>query len=204
MAVLGMIHGPQAGVADIGGPSVSASTGNKRGAGAPEDRTVAQTRWLDGSAGHLFGGTWSGGVRTGASCDSASLELRAQIEAAKQTGRGAAVAVAAGSGNGGAANGKGGKRGDLTAAAALAKWKPNPDTPDSEKWGGRWGKPCGHNEVCWENVLRHMLLGSGTGLRAIGRKMALAHDHFGTWMRALYLAILRATDRQKRRDWAAL
>lgn len=151
MAVLGMIHGSQAGIAGDCGPSFPAAAGKERGTAAPEDRAAAQTRWLDCSAGHLFGGSWGGGVRTGASCDSASLEVRAQVEAAKQPKKGtAAPVVTAGSGgSGGGASGKEGRKGELTATAALAKWKPNPDTPDPEKWGGRWGKPCGHNEVCW-------------------------------------------------------
>lgn len=133
MAVLGMIHGPQAGA----GPPLldaAAGAGSKGGAGgAPEERAAAQTRWLDGSSGELFGGDWAGSVRRGASCDGASEEVRARVEAAKQAGRGGG-------------SGKGGETPDV-AMAALAKWNPNPDTPDPEKWGGRWGKPCGHNEV---------------------------------------------------------
>lgn len=181
MAVLGMIHGPQAGIAGGGEPLVSTAAGNEWRAGTPEDRTAAQTRWLDGSAGHLFGGTWSGGVRTGASCDSTSLEVRAQVEAAKQEGNGAAVAV--GSGDRGVASGKGRRNEGLVATAALAKWKPNPDTPDPEKWGGRWGKPCGHNEVCLDNIeilavaFGHSFVGEQNGEAAL-----LAHDrnHLGT------------------------
>lgn len=136
MAVLGMIHGPQAGVGPP--PLHAAGKGNKGGAGAPEERAAAQTRWLDGSSGETFGGAWAGSVRKGASCDGASQEVRARVEAAKQAGRGG--------GGGAAGSGKG--RGALgIATAAFAKWNPNPDTPDPEKWGGRWGKPCGHNEV---------------------------------------------------------
>lgn len=122
MALLGMICGPQGAGA--------------RTKGAPEDRVTAQTRWLDGSAGKLFGGSWDGTVRTGASCDSTSLDLRSRVEAAK---RAAAVHRTSG------AAGECGGCGDV--ARALAKWNPNPDTPDPERWGGRWGKPCGHNEV---------------------------------------------------------
>lgn len=139
MVVLGMIHGaPQAGA----GPPLDATTtgaGKKGGGagGAAEERAVAQTRWLDGSAGELFGGAWAGSVRRGASCDVASEEVRARVEVAKRGG---------GGGGGGSGSAKGGAALDAT-TAALAKWNPNPDTPDPERWGGRWGKPCGHNEV---------------------------------------------------------
>ena len=148
MAVLGMIHGPQAGAAGTplydaagaggkskGGLGAGAGAG-AGGRGAPEERAAAQTRWLDGSEGAPFGGAWAGSVRRGASCDCTSREVRARVEAAKQAGRG----------GGGGGNGKGGAGSDAT-TAALAKWNPNPDTPDPERWGGRWGKPCGHNEV---------------------------------------------------------
>lgn len=105
--------------------------------GASEGRCTAQTRWLDGSDGKAFGGEWEGAVRKGARADSASLEMRLKVDAAKK------VAVE------GAARRKGKGRedgiGDNT--TALARWNPNPDTPDAERWGGRWGKPCGHNEV---------------------------------------------------------
>lgn len=33
-------------------------------------------------------------------------------------------------------------------AVALAQWRPNPHAPDADRWGGAYGKPCGHNEVC--------------------------------------------------------
>eukprot|EP00752_Nemacystus_decipiens_P010224 g9110.t1 len=158
MVVLGMIHGGQAlgavrpqpplesGAAGAvgrtkGGAGARAGVGAGAAAGgAPEERAAAQTRWLDGSAGESFGGAWAGSVRRGASCDRTSLEVRAKVEAAKQASSG-------GDGNG---NGRTGLN-DAT-AAALAKWNPNPDTPDPERWGGRWGKPCGHNEV----VLQHL------------------------------------------------
>lgn len=147
MTVLGMISGPQqqAGtVTGTGGPSAGNASGKGVGVGARGvvDRTAAQTRWLDDSPGQAFGGGWDGRVRTGASCDSASLEVRSRVDAAKQAG-----SAAAGSGGGsGAASGNGGSNGDPT-AGAFAEWNPNPDTPDPERWGGRWGKPCGHNEV---------------------------------------------------------
>ncbi len=142
-----MIHDPTPGAAK------TPAAGKKGSAGAPEDRTAAQTRWLDHSAGHVFGGSWTGSVRTGARCDSASQQVRARVERAKiaiakqhtEAARkgGLALAVACASGKG-----KGQGAVDV-ATSALARWNPNPDTPDPDKWGGRWGKPCGHNEVCW-------------------------------------------------------
>eukprot|EP00903_Cladosiphon_okamuranus_P009531 g9080.t1 len=146
MAVLGMIHGPQGGAAGTPLDDAAGAGGKDKGgagAGAPEERAAAQTRWLDGCNGEVFGGAWAGSVRRGASCDCTSREVRARVEAAKRAGRGGG-----GSGGGG---GKGGAGLDAT-TAALAKWNPNPDTPDPERWGGRWGKPCGHNEV----VLQHL------------------------------------------------
>lgn len=131
MVVLGMIRGPQ-------GPE--GGTG-----GAPEDRAAAQTRWLDGSAGKLFGGSWDGSVRTGASCDSASLDMRSRVAAAKSSAK-------AGSSHGGKGGGSGKEKRSGDVSRELAKWKPNPDTPDPDKWGGRWGKPCGHNEVGYGGV----------------------------------------------------
>ncbi|CAM9826760.1 unnamed protein product, partial [Ectocarpus fasciculatus] len=144
MAILGMIHGPTQHQAADSGPSAAAAAaaaaaGGRR-TGPAEDRAAAQTRWLDGASGKLFGGSWGGSVRTGASCDTASLELRARVQDAK--------------GGGAGGRGAGGEdvEGGGVATVALAKWKPNPDTPDPEKWGGKWGKPCGHNEV----VLQHL------------------------------------------------
>ena len=107
--------------------------------GALEDRAAAQTRWLDGVAGKLFGGSWDGSVRTGASCDSASLDVRSRVAIAKS--------AAAGRPRGGESSASGKKKWNGDVSRELAKWNPNPDTPDPEKWGGRWGKPCGHNEV---------------------------------------------------------
>ncbi|CAM9683583.1 unnamed protein product [Scytosiphon promiscuus] len=157
MTVLGMISGPQqtpgAG-AGMGDPSTGAAGGKGAKARGAEDRTTAQTRWLDDTPGDLFGGSWGGRVRTGASCDSASLEVRSRVEAAKQAGSAAAAAAGSGSGHGGVASRKGGSTGVLSPATveAYAKWNPNPDTPDPDKWGGRWGKPCGHNEVVLQHV----------------------------------------------------
>lgn len=105
--------------------------GSKGVRGSGEDRAVAQTRWLDGADGRAFGGSWGGAVRLGASCDDASLDLRTKMEAAKM----------------GPAGGSEEHCGGAKVATALANWKPNPNAPDDDRWGGRWGKPCGHNEV---------------------------------------------------------
>lgn len=158
MGVLKMIHDQT---------QAAAVAEKKGGAGAPEDRAAAQTRWLDLSAGHLFGGSWTGSVRTGASCDSASQQVRAQVEIAKQVRKGEGVMACA--------SGKGGGVVDV-ATSALARWNPNPDTPDPDKWGGRWGKPCGHNEVrreivCQLNVsLVWMQVGGRAGRRSACRE----------------------------------
>lgn len=146
MTILGMIFAPQQ-PAGAGGASAGGAPRQGSG-GASEDRTAAQTRWLDDSPGERFGGSWDGRVRTGASCDSASLEIRTRVEAAKKSGSAASAAV--GINGRGSVSGQAGSKGSLTAAAAteaFTKWNPNPDTPDPERWGGRWGKPCGHNEV---------------------------------------------------------
>lgn len=148
MVVLSMIH-------DL--TPAAAAAGKKGGTAAPEDRAAAQTRWLDHSPGHVFGGSWTGSVRTGARCDSASQQVRARVEIAKQARKGS--------------SGKGEGALDV-ATSALARWNPNPDTPDPDKWGGRWGKPCGHNEVRWEIVVnstsRLVVVGLDAGLRASG------------------------------------
>ena len=135
MAVLGMIQGPR--------PPLDSNAAGGTGAGAaPEERAAAQTRWLDGSAGEPFGGAWAGSVRSGASCDCTSREVRARVEAAK--------------------SGKGGTRLDAVTASAFAKWNPNPDTPNPERWGGRWGKPCGHNEVSASRTLQLVIVKKDT------------------------------------------
>ncbi|CAM9840397.1 unnamed protein product, partial [Sphacelaria rigidula] len=142
MTLLGMITG---GVRDESSAAINTNTNttvnmSAKGAAA-EDRSTAQTRWLDGSSGRSFGGEWEGAVRNGASIDAASLEIRSRLEAAKSR--------AAASRTGPVREGNGG----MPAALMLDTWKPNPDTPDVERWGGRWGKPCGHNEVMILGVL---------------------------------------------------
>lgn len=100
----------------------------------PDERCRAQSRWLDEALARKFGGDWEGSVRVGASCDSASRALRSLVETAKQAK--ACQTELAGS--------KGSKRRVMT---AMRRWDPKPDTPDDDRWGGKWGKPCGHNEV---------------------------------------------------------
>ncbi|KAI9916939.1 hypothetical protein PsorP6_017150 [Peronosclerospora sorghi] len=82
------------------------------------DRTSAQTRWMDCAEGSNYGGEWQGAVRHGASKDNASLALRAKFCADKA------------------------KR-----SSYLCQWRPNNEPLDTEKWGGAFGKACGHNEV---------------------------------------------------------
>lgn len=98
--------------------------------GRAEERCRARSGWLDGSIGERFGGDWQGNIRMGASCDGASLAVRSQLEAAK---------LSPGKPKGSRYSGKN--------ALALRSWNPRPDAPDDERWGGTWGKPCGHNEV---------------------------------------------------------
>lgn len=88
------------------------------------DRVAARTRWLDGQGGEAHGRCWCGSVRQGASADRVSKGVRRMHEQAR------------------------GRRG----GGVTAGWSPNPE-PSSEEWGGRWGKPCGHNEVVM-HVLR--------------------------------------------------
>lgn len=85
------------------------------GTAAADERTAAQTRWMDGALGARFGGDWDGAVRHGASRDAASLRVRERV-ASKSTG-------------------------------FLAQWRPNAEPADADKWGGAFGKACGHNEV---------------------------------------------------------
>lgn len=97
--------------------------------GASEERCKALSRWLGVASEEKFSRNWEGRVRVGASCDGASLAVRSLLEAAKQTA------------------GRVDRKGDDQQTEALRLWNPRPDTPDDERWGGRWGKPCGHNEV---------------------------------------------------------
>ncbi|CAH0520524.1 unnamed protein product [Peronospora belbahrii] len=89
------------------------------------ERTSAQTRWMDFAEGRAYGGQWDGPVRHGASKDNASLALRERFCAAR------------------------GKAKDLS---YLSKWAPNQGPVDAEKWGGMFGKVCGHNEVVMNDL----------------------------------------------------
>ncbi|CAM9097631.1 unnamed protein product [Discosporangium mesarthrocarpum] len=111
-----------------------------------EGREFARTRWLDEATGDKFHGHWKGSARRGASCDPTSLEIKQKVEQAKasateQPDRGTLGKPGSGK--------EQTKQGRLD---VLSLWKPNPDTPDPARWGGRWGKPCAHNEV----VMQHL------------------------------------------------
>ncbi|KAG7375917.1 hypothetical protein PHYPSEUDO_014847 [Phytophthora pseudosyringae] len=85
-----------------------------------DERTSAQTRWMDFAEGRAHGGQWEGSVRHGASKDATSLVVRKKLCAA---------------------------RGKVKDASFLSKWAPNKEPVDTDKWGGAFGKVCGHNEV---------------------------------------------------------
>ncbi|KAF4028452.1 hypothetical protein GN244_ATG19874 [Phytophthora infestans] len=90
------------------------------GTAMTDERTSAQTQWMDFAEGKAHGGQWEGAVRHGASKDATSLEVRKKLCAA---------------------------RGNVNSTSFLSKWMPNKEPVDTEKWGGAFGKVCGHNEV---------------------------------------------------------
>ncbi|POM63434.1 Hypothetical protein PHPALM_21160 [Phytophthora palmivora] len=90
------------------------------GTAMTDERTSAQTRWMDFAEGRAHGGQWEGVVRHGASKEATSLAVRKKVCAARR------------------------KANDST---FLSKWAPNKEPVDVEKWGGAFGKVCGHNEV---------------------------------------------------------
>ncbi|DAZ92957.1 TPA: hypothetical protein N0F65_012998 [Lagenidium giganteum] len=94
------------------------------GASMSDERLSAQTQWMDQAPGRDHGGDWDGVVRHGASKDAVSLKLREQY-----------VAESSGKED-----------------TALKAWKPNKSPMDIAKWGGAFGKPCGHNEVVMQRV----------------------------------------------------
>ncbi|KAL4118501.1 hypothetical protein PRIC2_010826 [Phytophthora ramorum] len=106
----------------LGLVTVSAAVGTAM----TDERTSAQTRWMDFALGGAHGGKWEGVVRHGASKDAASLALRKKLCAA---------------------------RGNANDSTFLSKWAPNKEPIDAAKWGGAFGKVCGHNEVVM-NALR--------------------------------------------------
>lgn len=93
------------------------------GTAMTDERTSAQTRWMDGADGRAHGGHWDGAVRHGASKDATSLALRKELCAAQ-----------------------------ATSSSFLGKWSPNKEPADADQWGGAYGKPCGHNEVVMHSL----------------------------------------------------
>ncbi|KAL7682807.1 putative P-loop containing nucleoside triphosphate hydrolase [Plasmopara halstedii] len=85
-----------------------------------EERKSAQTRWMDYAEGRAHGGHWEGAVRHGASKDATSLVVRNKLCAAHSK---------------------------ANHSSFLSKWFPNEEPNDEVKWGGAFGKVCGHNEV---------------------------------------------------------
>ncbi|KAG3007245.1 hypothetical protein JG687_00006627 [Phytophthora cactorum] len=90
------------------------------GTALTDERTSAQTQWMDFAEGRAHGGQWEGAVRHGSSKDATSLVVRKKLCAA---------------------------RGNAKNTSFLSKWAPNKEPVDTEKWGGAFGKVCGHNEV---------------------------------------------------------
>uniref|UniRef100_M4BVX0 Uncharacterized protein n=1 Tax=Hyaloperonospora arabidopsidis (strain Emoy2) TaxID=559515 RepID=M4BVX0_HYAAE len=95
------------------------------GTAMTDERTSAQTRWMDFAEGRRFGGQWEGSVRHGASRDRSSLALREKVCAA---------------------------RGKVHGSNHLSRWMPNKEPIDIEQWGGAFGKVCGHNEVVMNDL----------------------------------------------------
>lgn len=108
------------------------------GAALTDERFSAQTRWMDGASGREHGGAWDGAIRHGASKDASSLALRAAYCAL--------------------VNGKEGSRMHTSTKISplvreqLGEWKPNRNPADVDKWGGAFGKACGHNEVVLQSL----------------------------------------------------
>jgi hypothetical protein len=100
----------------LGLVTVSASVGTAM----TEERTSAQTQWMDGASAARFGGSWAGAVRHGASKDETSLQLRRQLCSCLET---------------------------KASGHFLGHWRPNKQPSDPDAWGGAYGKVCGHNEV---------------------------------------------------------
>lgn len=81
-------------------------------------RQQAATQWLDGRPGTEFGGDWSGSIRHGATKCHISLRIRERLRNAKAWKN-----------------------------HWLSEWCPNHEPVDAAKWGGEYGKVCGHNEI---------------------------------------------------------
>nr|CCA16846.1 conserved hypothetical protein [Albugo laibachii Nc14] len=88
------------------------------GACLGSQRLQAATQWLDGSPGIDFGGDWSGSTRHGATKCHTSLKIRKRLQNAKNSKK-----------------------------IWLGEWCPNREPAEAEKWGGDYGKVCGHNEI---------------------------------------------------------
>lgn len=107
----------------LGLVTISASIGSS----ISDERTSAQTRWMDAALGSQHGGEWQGDVRHGASKDAASLALRRRFcscQTAKATPE----------------------------TKHWKQWNPNKLPLDTDKWGGEYGKVCGHNEVVMHSL----------------------------------------------------
>ncbi|RLN98149.1 hypothetical protein BBJ28_00002457 [Nothophytophthora sp. Chile5] len=94
------------------------------GTAMTDERSSAQTQWMDCAVGHAHGGQWEGAVRHGASKDAASLALRERFCAAQTQQK----------------------------STFLSQWTPNKQPVDVDKWGGAFGKACGHNEVVMHSL----------------------------------------------------
>lgn len=95
-----------------------------------DERFSAQTRWMDLASGQQHGGEWDGVVRHGASKDASSLSLRKRFCAMVQSSTPSKS-----------------KKGASGSEQLLRQWRPNKNPADLDKWGGEYGKVCGHNEV---------------------------------------------------------
>ncbi|KAF1319400.1 hypothetical protein FI667_g13178, partial [Globisporangium splendens] len=91
-----------------------------------DERLSAQTQWMDAASGKQFGGTWDGYIRHGASKDASSLAIQKKFVTIVQS------------------NNKD--------QSLLGQWKPNKNPADLDKWGGAYGKVCGHNEVVMHSL----------------------------------------------------
>ena len=79
---------------------------------------------------------WEGEERFGATCDSTSLSIRLQMEFVKSENEETNQHEEKGETN------------FTSSSLHLSSWDPNPNPLAKEEFGGRWGKVCGHNEVC--------------------------------------------------------
>ncbi|TYZ58165.1 hypothetical protein PybrP1_003029 [[Pythium] brassicae (nom. inval.)] len=111
------------------------------GAALADERFSAQTRWMDAASGRQHGGDWDGDIRHGASKDASSLALRAAFCAVLKGDRKRTTMPL-----------QRGEGGSSTPLLLLREWKPNRAPVDVDKWGGEFGKACGHNEVVMQSL----------------------------------------------------